>query len=116
MIRPGVFLLTLLQPQYQSASVVRILMQKKVTAVAIDLITDERGRYLFADILDEIDGRAAIVLASELLSNRSGGKGVLLGGIPWGRLFGGFDYRRRPCRPCGGLCRLWIGCFGEGIR
>lgn len=46
MIRPGVFLLTLLQPQYQSASVVRILMQKKVTAVAIDLITDERGRYL----------------------------------------------------------------------
>lgn len=82
MIRPGVFLLTLLQLQYQSASVVRILMQKKVTAVAIDLITDERGRYLFADILDEIDGRAAIVLASELLSNRSGGKGVLLGGIP----------------------------------
>lgn len=116
MIRPGVFLLTLLQPQYQSASVVRILMQKKVTAVAIDLITDERGRYLFADILDEIDGRAAIVLASELLSNRSGGKGVLLGGGPGGRLFGGFDYRRRPCRPCGGLCRLWIGCFGEGIR
>ena len=66
-------------------------MQKKVTAVAIDLITDERGRYLFADILDEIDGRAAIVLASELLSNRSGGKGVL-------------------------SCRLWIGGFGEGIR
>ena len=32
--------------------------------------------------MDEIDGRAAIVLASELLSNRSGGKGVLLGGIP----------------------------------
>ena len=64
LIRPGVFLLTLLQPQYQSASVVKLLMQKKVTAVAIDRVTDEQGRCLFADILDEIDGRAAIVLAS----------------------------------------------------
>lgn len=82
LIRPGVFLLTLLQPQYQSASVVKLLMQKKVTAVAIDRVTDEQGRCLFADILDEIDGHAAIVLASELLSNRSGGKGVLLGGVP----------------------------------
>ena len=62
LIRPGVFLLTLLQPQYQSASVVKLLMQKKVTAVAIDRVTDEQGRCLFADILDEIDGRAAIVL------------------------------------------------------
>ncbi|WP_272960556.1 alanine dehydrogenase [Barnesiella viscericola] len=81
-IRPGGLLLTLLQPQYQSASVLKVLMQKRVTAVAIDRVVDDKGRYLFADILDEIDGRAAIVLASELLSNRSGGKGVLLGGVP----------------------------------
>lgn len=80
-IRPGGLLLTLLQPQYQSASVLKVLMQKRVTAVAIDRVVDDKGRYLFADILDEIDGRAAIVLASELLSNRSGGKGVLLGGV-----------------------------------
>lgn len=82
LVRPGVLLLTLLQPQYQSASVIKMLMQKKVTAVAIDRVADEQGRFFFADILDEIDGRAAIVLASELLSNRSGGKGVLLGGVP----------------------------------
>ncbi|HIY48522.1 MAG TPA: alanine dehydrogenase [Candidatus Barnesiella excrementavium] len=82
LIRPGGLLLTLLQPQYQSAAVLKVLMQKRVTAVAIDRVADDRGRYLFADILDEIDGRAAIVLASELLSNRSGGKGVLLGGVP----------------------------------
>ena len=82
LIRPGGFLLTLLQPQYQSATVIKRLIEKKVMAVAIDRIVDEQGRYLFADILDEIDGRAAIVLASDLLSNRSGGKGVLLGGIP----------------------------------
>ena len=81
-IRPCWLLLTLLQPQYQSASVLKVLMQKRVTAVAIDRVVDDKGRYLFADILDEIDGRAAIVLASELLSNRSGGKGVLLGGVP----------------------------------
>ena len=81
-IRPGGLLLTLLQPQYQSASVLKVLMQKRVTAVPIDRVVDDKGRYLFADILDEIDGRAAIVLASELLSNRSGGKGVLLGGVP----------------------------------
>ena len=81
-IRPSGLLLTLLQPQYQSASVLKVLMQKRVTAVAIDRVVDDKGRYLFADILDEIDGRAAIVLASELLSNRSGGKGVLLGGVP----------------------------------
>ncbi len=82
LIRPEACLLTLLEPQYQSATVLQVLMQKRVTAIAIDLITDDMGRYLFADILDEIDGRAAMVLASELLSNRSGGKGILLGGVP----------------------------------
>ena len=81
-IRPGGLLLTLLQPQYQSASVLKVLMQKRVTAVAIDRVVDDKGRYLFADILDEIDGRAAIVLASELLSNGGGGEGLLLGGVP----------------------------------
>ncbi len=82
LIRQGACLFTLLEPQYQSATVLQILMQKRVTAIAIDLITDDAGRFLFADILDEIDGRASMVLASELLSNRSGGKGILLGGVP----------------------------------
>ncbi len=82
LIRPEACLLTLLEPQYQSATVLQVLMQKRVIAIAIDLITDDEGRYLFADILAEIDGRATMVLASELLSNRSGGKGILLGGVP----------------------------------
>lgn len=81
LIRPGAILFSLFRPQYQKGAVVRELMARKVMAVAVDRIVDGQGRCPFADLLSETDGQAAVVVAADLLSNRSGGKGVLLGGV-----------------------------------
>lgn len=65
----------------QSEEYIRGLMDKKVTAFAIEQIKDEHDCYPVIQSMSAISGISAISIASELLSNQSGGKGVLLGGI-----------------------------------
>jgi alanine dehydrogenase len=65
----------------QSEEYIRGLMDKKVTAFAIEQIKDERDCYPVIQSMSAISGISAINIAAELLSNQSGGKGVLLGGI-----------------------------------
>ncbi len=60
---------------------VRSLMQKKITAIAFDMIRDEYDCYPFVQSMSAISGISAIIMAGEYLSNHSGGKGVMLGGI-----------------------------------
>ncbi len=80
-MRRGAMLLTLLHPERQSREVINALLDRNIIAIAIDLIKDEKGNTPFADILSEVDGRAAIALASSLLADASHGKGILLGGV-----------------------------------
>ncbi|MDE7136577.1 MAG: hypothetical protein K2N91_08080 [Muribaculaceae bacterium] len=80
-MRRGAMLLTLLHAEALSAATVVEMMRMAIIGVSIDLITDERGNRPFADILSEIDGRAAIATASSLLADSIRGKGILLGGI-----------------------------------
>ncbi len=56
-------------------------MKRNIVALAIDLIGDPEGHTPFADILNEIDGRAAIAIASSMLASPAHGKGILLGGV-----------------------------------
>ena len=65
----------------QSEEYIRGLMDKKVTAFAIEQIKDEHDCYPVIQSMSAISGISAISIAAELLSNQSGGKGVLLGGI-----------------------------------
>jgi alanine dehydrogenase len=65
----------------QSEEYIRCLMDKKVTAFAIEQIRDERDCFPVIQSMSAISGISAINIAAELLSNQSGGKGVLLGGI-----------------------------------
>jgi len=58
------------------------LMAKKITAIGYELISDDGRRLPVQNIISEIEGTAAITIASEMLSNNQGGKGILLGGIP----------------------------------
>ena len=58
------------------------MIAKRITAVAYDLLSDEQNRQPIQDVISEIEGTAAISIASEMLSNAHGGKGVLLGGVP----------------------------------
>lgn len=62
---------------------VEALLRHRTTAIALDLIADpvHPSHHPFADILAEIDGRAAIVAASARLADPAIGKGILLGGI-----------------------------------
>lgn len=80
-MRRGAMLLTLLQLHRQTAESVRELLARNVIAVAIDRIADSRGNTPIADILAEIDGRAAIARAASLLADADHGKGILLGGV-----------------------------------
>lgn len=65
----------------QSEEYVRGLMNKKVTAIAIDQIKDEHDCFPVIQCMSSISGICAINLAGEYLSLHGGGKGVLLGGI-----------------------------------
>lgn len=65
----------------QTAENIRIMMQKRITAVAFDYYQDKEGCYSFIRTMGEIAGYSAILIASEYLTNARGGKGIMLGGI-----------------------------------
>jgi alanine dehydrogenase len=66
---------------HQTEEYIRGLMDKKITAVALEQIRDDHGYYPVVQSMSAISGISAINIAAELLSNQNGGKGVLLGGI-----------------------------------
>lgn len=80
-MRRGAMLLTLLRPDKMHAESIVEMQRMAIVGVAVNRIADDRGNYPFADILAEIDGRAAIATASSLLADANAGKGILLGGI-----------------------------------
>lgn len=81
-LRRGALLLSLANfNRPNGADVIRRLLDRKVINIAIDMIADETGHLPFADILSEIDGRAAMVLASSMMADPVNGKGILLGGV-----------------------------------
>lgn len=80
-LRRGSLLLTFFHPDQQDAGALRLLLQKYISCIALDLIENSDGHRPFADILSEIDGRAALAIASSLLADPVHGKGILLGGV-----------------------------------
>lgn len=81
LLKRGGLLLTFLHTARSDAESLKILLNRHVIALALDLLTDEAGRLPFADNLHEIDGRAAMAIASSLLADAVHGKGILLGGV-----------------------------------
>lgn len=82
LLKRGALLLTFLHADTpDDAAVFRTLLNRHIIALSLELITDTAGRHPFADILHEIDGRAAIAIASSLLADAIHGKGILLGGV-----------------------------------
>ncbi len=65
-----------------STPLLELMSEKKINALAYELIYDETGVSPFFTSISEIEGASSITLAAELLSNAHGGKGILLGGIP----------------------------------
>lgn len=80
-MRRGSLLLGFMHGGDDAAAGIKVLLERNIIAMALDLVADDAGKLPFADILHEIDGRAAIAIASSLLADAIHGKGILLGGV-----------------------------------
>ncbi len=80
-LKKGALLLTFLHAEPQHVDSLKILLDRHIISLALENLTDETGNHPFADILHEIDGCAAIAIASSLLADAVHGKGILLGGV-----------------------------------
>jgi alanine dehydrogenase len=58
------------------------LLKKNITAIAHELIENERGDLPIVQTMAEIAGQISIQVAAHYLQTREGGRGVLLGSIP----------------------------------
>lgn len=65
-----------------SKPLLELMQEKKISALAYELMYDDTGVSPFVTSISEIEGVTSITLAAELLSNAHGGKGILLGSIP----------------------------------
>jgi alanine dehydrogenase len=74
-------ILSMLQLSNLSTDCIKLMMKKKMNAIAYELIKDEQKTFPVVSSISEIEGNTAIALAAELMSNEQGGKGLLLGGV-----------------------------------
>jgi alanine dehydrogenase len=81
LLRGNQVLFSMLHIDTQNEANIKMLMQKKVTSVAFEYMKDDTGGLPVMQSLSEISGIVSMTVASELLSNSAGGKGVLFGGV-----------------------------------
>jgi alanine dehydrogenase len=81
LINPQSILFSALQLKTQTKKYFEELASKRITAIAFDFIRDDQGIFSIVKSLSEIAGTASILIAAELMSNTSEGKGLLLGNI-----------------------------------
>lgn len=79
--KPKQLLISALQLKTRKREYFKMLMDKKITALAYENIKDEDGIVPIVRSMSEIAGTTSILIASEYLSNMREGKGYLLGGI-----------------------------------
>ena len=58
----------------------KLLIEKKITAVGIEIIEDDEGGLPVVVPMSELAGQMCVSISSYHLSNRGGGRGILLGG------------------------------------
>ena len=80
-LRPGLILFTYLHLAAEQA-LTRALLDKQVTAVAYETVSDARGRLPLLEPMSEVAGRMAAQVISHHLEAPHGGRGVLMGGVP----------------------------------
>lgn len=77
----GAVLLTMMDNSLFNQKLVNSLLEQRITLGCFDNMYSYNDEPVFANIIDEIDGRAAIMYAQDYLSFLGGGKGVLLAGV-----------------------------------
>jgi len=74
-------IMSMLQLTNLSSDCIKLMMTKKMNAIAYELIKDEQKAFPVMSSISEIEGNTAIAIVAELMSNERGGKGLLLGGV-----------------------------------
>jgi alanine dehydrogenase len=82
LFRQGQIIFSFLHLSVSSPDLLLVLTEREVTAVAYEMMQDEDGVLPVLVPMSEIAGRLCPVIAGELLTSTSGGRGTLLGGIP----------------------------------
>lgn len=82
LMKPRTTVLSMIHFNSFTQEAFELMMAKRIHAVSYELLADNQRKYPVLNVMSEIEGTAAITIASELLSNTQGGKGILLGGIP----------------------------------
>ncbi|MDE6247296.1 MAG: hypothetical protein K2M41_05585 [Muribaculaceae bacterium] len=80
-MRKGAALLCMMGDELFNAKTITALLENKITCGCLDNMYSHNDEPVFANVINEIDGRAAILYAQEHLSYLGGGKGVLLAGV-----------------------------------
>ena len=72
MMKPRTTLFSTVQFNTFSHEAFELMMAKRITAVAYELLADDKQRCPVLNVISEIEGTASITIASELLSNTQG--------------------------------------------
>jgi alanine dehydrogenase len=82
LMRPNQVVISPIHLPMLDAEYITRLQKKRVVALAMEYIRDdETGVFPIVNVMSEIAGISAILIAADLLATTRGGKGVLLGGI-----------------------------------
>ena len=83
MMKQRATICSMLQLPDFSKETILAMTEKKINGMGYELISEnDEKSYPIRTAISEIEGAAAISIASELLSNTHGGKGILMGGVP----------------------------------
>ncbi len=77
----GACLLCMMDSGLFDSNTINALLSQHITTGCFDNMISHNDEPVFANIIDEIDGRSAIMYAEDALSYLGGGKGVLLAGV-----------------------------------
>ncbi len=80
-MRKGATLLCMMDALLYEREIIDALLDRGITLGCLDNMESFNGIPVFADIIDELDGRASILYAQNRLSLFGGGKGVMLAGV-----------------------------------
>lgn len=81
MMHVGSSVFSMLQLTNLSKECIQLMMEKKMNAIAYELIKDQQKAFPVVNSIAEIEGISAIAVATELMTSVHSGKGLLLGGV-----------------------------------
>ncbi len=82
LLREGQTLFSTLHLAVSRGKVLEKLLENRVTAIAFELIENEKGDLALLQVMSEIAGQIAIQVGAHFLQAGQGGRGTLLGSIP----------------------------------